>query len=194
MKKTLFIIGFILAVLFSYGQKVELRVQDDGNKRKMPSISVIHPLFNIPLNEAEVTQVSFPEPEIWFYPEQLTWIDLSSNPVKQGGALPGSVKYIEITDKNMNIGLKQITRIMEGQEVQENRIISVYDVTIHFVGGEDLKLRGVKIVANNDNHVPIPGYVPGSRWLFTSSKDDISSVWSVGGMYSSDGGLDIDHD
>ena len=208
MKTLLLIIGFILAVLFSYGQTIEMRaVHHEAEK------TTFNPVLQIPIydlyqsviengkrvqthTEIMQTQVS-EQGDIWFYPENLSWIDTRNGTTKQGAFIKGSIKYIELTDVKMDIGLRKVTRIWNGEEVPENRIVSHYLVTVYFNDGSSLilgdKITPVNIIANNDIHVEYPGIVPGSRWLMKSAVDD-NGAFGTGESYSVDQGLKIDYD
>lgn len=216
MKTILFIIGFVLAVLFSYGQNLEMRaVQHEGEK------TTYQPVLQIPISDiktqlpmydlyqsviengkrvqtyTEIGQAQQESGDIWFYPENLSWIDTRGGTTKQGAFVKGSIKYIELQDVKMDIGLRKVTRIWNGEEVPENRIVSHYLVTVHFNDGTSLtlgdKVTPVNIIANNDIHVEYPGIVPGARWLMKSAIDD-NAAFGTGETFSVDGGLKIDYD
>lgn len=208
MKKLLFIIGFILAVLFSYGQTIEMRsVQKEAEK-----ISY-EPVLHIPIYDmyqsviengkrvqkhTEIMQTQASESgDIWFYPENLSWIDTRNGTTKQGAFIKGSIKYLELQDVKMDIGLRKVTRIWNGEEVPENRIVSHYLVTVYFNDGTSLtlgdKITPVNIISNNDIHVDYPAIVPGSRWLMKSAIDD-NGAFGTGESYSVDQGLKLDYD
>lgn len=208
MKTILFIIGFILAVLLSYGQNLEMRaVTHEAEK------TTFEPVLQIPIYDmyksvienskrvqthTEIGQTQQQENgDIWFYPENLSWIDTRGGITKQGAFIKGSVKYIELQDVKMDIGLRKVTRIWNGEEIFENRIVSHYLLTIYFTDGTSLtlgdKITPVNIIANNDIHVEYPGIVPGSRWLMKSAIDD-NAAFGTGESFSIDGGLQLDYD
>jgi len=189
----LIIIAFLLSYNVMNAQRVDIRTNKTEN-RKTPEISFIHPLFKVPMNdgsEENLLQAS----NIYFYPDQLTWIDLS-NPVQQGAFFPDAIKYIELHDLKMDVATAKVNRIMKDVsgnliEVLENRIVSEYMVIVYFNDGSTKEFQA-RIIANNDIHVDYPAIVPGNRWTFKASNDDEGSYF--GRIISVDEGLSIDYD
>ena len=216
MKKTILFI--LIAATFSLSaQTIEMRaVTHEGEKTtyeptlQIPISDIKAPVILYDLYQSviengqrvqkhtEIGQTQQQESgDIWFYPENLSWSDSRFGTFKQGAFIKGSVKYIELQDVKMDIGLRKVTRIWNGEEVLENRIISHYLVTVHFNDGSSLtlgdKVTPCNIIANNDIHVEYPGIVPGSRWLMKSAIDD-NAAFGTGESFSVDQGLKIDYD
>jgi hypothetical protein len=181
MKKLLFILMIPFAL---QAQTLTLRAEEDGIGRKVPTMNAVFPFL---FKKAAVPTQDQP---YYFYPENLSWVKLVT-PYQQGAALPGSVEYVEIFDIKLDVSTVKVTRILNGQEVIENRTLSEYTVIIHFKSGNQLTLTPARIISNHDNTVPYPGIVPGNRWTFKAAVDD---GFIFGQDFSIDGGLKIDYD
>jgi hypothetical protein len=193
--KTIFFLLFITSL--SIGQQLTSRAVTDATERIIPGVSIAVPLYLYESVRSDLMQPNennqLPDQQtdqpFYFYPENLSWIKLT-NPVTQGAALKGSVKYVEIIDSKMDVATVKVTRIMNNQEVIENRILSEYIVRLHFNDSSVLELKPARIIANSDATAIYPAIVPGSRWLFKSALDD---GFIFGEIYSIDGGLQIDY-
>lgn len=191
MKKVLFILGFILAVLFSYGQNIDMRsIVKEIEESKTPKNGIQFPVLSIPIYELFgssndtkenivheiLPTISEESGDIWFYPETFAYSDSRNGEFKQGWIGKSTVKRLEIIDVKMNIGIAKVNRIYQGEDVLENRIVSHYILIFHFNDGTSFQLGDkttpVNIISNSEIHVPYPDIVPGSRYLMKSAVDD----------------------
>lgn len=198
MKKLLFILGFIMAVLFSYGQQVKTRLQQENEPLIiLPQVAVPFTWINSIIKDGNrettvheiLPTISEESGDIWFYPETFGYSDSRNGEFKQGWIGKHTIKRLEIIDVKMNIGIAKVNRIYQGDDVIENRIVSHYILIFHFNDGTTFQLGDkttpVNIISNSEIHVPYPDIVPGSRWLMKSAIDD-NAAFGTGENFSLD--------